>query len=145
MKYFWMIKIGNIKTVMQELLMMLTYIYQRLFKTFKWKSSTAFLNKEMKHAMHSFIWYIYYHASMYMYMYYDNDNPYWKTSSLLLFELALYSIIVWNESQAARNWSLLNFFYQNPKMSTLNVTSTEFWIISHYKYFCSNYMPFMPF
>lgn len=129
MKYFWMIKIGNIKTVMQELLMMLTYIYQRFFKTFKWKSSTAFLNKEMKHAMHSFIWY----------------NLYWKTSSLLLFELALYSVIVWNESQAARNWSLLNFFYQNPKMSTLNINSTEFWIISHYKYFCSNYMPFMPF
>lgn len=102
MKYFWMIKIGNIKTVMQELLMMLTYIYQRLFKTFKWKSSTAFLSKEMKHAMHSFIWYIYYHASMYMYMYYDNDNPYWKTSSLLLFELALYSVIIWNEMKVKR-------------------------------------------
>lgn len=142
-----MIKIGNIKTVMQELLMMLTYIYQRLFKTFKWKSSTAFLNKEMKHAMHSFIWYIYYHDSMYMYMYYDNDNPYWKTSSLLLFELALYSFIIWNEMKVKRQEIevFLIFFYQNPKMSTLNVTSTEFWIISHYKYFCSNYMPFMPF
>lgn len=119
MKYFWMIKIGNIKTVMQELLMMLTYIYQRLFKTFKWKSSTAFLNKEMKHAMHSFIWYIYYHASMYMYMYYDNDNPYWKTSSLLLFELALYSVIIWNEMKVKRQEIevFLIWFYQNPKMS----------------------------
>lgn len=119
MKYFWMIKIGNIKTVIQELLMMLTYIYQRLFKTFKWKSSTAFLNKEMKHAMHSFIWYIYYHASMYMYMYYDNDNPYWKTSSLLLFELALYSVIIWNEMKVKRQEIevFLIWFYQNPKMS----------------------------
>lgn len=119
MKYFWMIQIGNIKTVMQELLIMLTYIYKRLFKTFKWKSSTAFLNKEMKHAMHSFIWYIYYHDSMYMYMYNDNDNPYWKTSSLLLYELALYSIIIWNEMKVKRQEIevFLIFFYQNPKMS----------------------------
>lgn len=130
MKYFWMIKIGNIKTVMQELLMMLTYIYQRLFKTFKWKSSTAFLNKEMKHAMHSFIWYIYYHASMYMYMYYDNDNPYWKTSSLLLFELALYSVIIWNEMKVKRQEiEVFLIFFIKIQKCPLNVNSTEFWIL----------------
>lgn len=144
MKYFWMIKIGNIKTVMQELLMMLTYIYKRLFKTFKWKSSTAFLNKEMKHAMHSFIWYIYYHDSMYMYN--DNDNPYWKTSSLLLYELALYSIIIWNEMKVKRQKiEVFLIFFIKIQKCPLNIDSTEFWIISHYKYFCSNYMPFMPF
>lgn len=56
---------------------------------------------------------------MYMYMYYDNDNPYWKTSSLLLFELALYSVIIWNEMKVKRQEIevFLIFFYQNPKMS----------------------------
>lgn len=52
-------------------------------------------------------------------MYNHNDNPYWKTSSLLLYELALYSIIIWNEMKVKRQEIevFLIFFYQNPKMS----------------------------
>lgn len=83
---------------------------------------------------------------MYMYMYYDNDNPYWKTSSLLLFELALYSVIIWNEMKVKRQEiEVFLIFFIKIQKCPLNVNSTEFWIISHYKYFCSNYMPFMPF